>query len=109
MRELENVVERAVALTDGDIISPEDLPRTMQERKSQDRLASAVAQGFTLDQLEREYIERVLEVEGGNKTRAAHRLGLDRKTLYRKLEEYAASPREGEVGPGAEDPTKTVG
>jgi two-component system response regulator PilR (NtrC family)/two-component system response regulator HydG len=109
VRELENVVERAVALTDGDIISPEDLPRTMQERKSQDRLASAVAQGFTLDQLEREYIERVLEVEGGNKTRAAHRLGLDRKTLYRKLEEYAASPREGEVGPGAEDPTKTVG
>ena len=94
VRELENVVERAVALTEGDLIGPEDLPRTLQERKSQDRLATAVAQGFTLDQLEREYIERVLDVEGGNKTRAAQRLGLDRKTLYRKLEEYAASPRE---------------
>ena len=34
---------------------------------------------------------RVLAAEGGNKTRAAQRLGLDRKTLYRKLEEYAAS------------------
>jgi len=65
-----------------------------------------VAQGFTLGELEREYIERVLEVEGGNKTRAAQRLGLDRKTLYRKLEEYAASPREGEPGVApSEDPT----
>ena len=90
VRELENVVERAVALAESDLIGPQDLPAAMQERKSQDRLATAVAQGFTLDQLEREYIERVLEVEGGNKTRAAQRLGLDRKTLYRKLEEYAA-------------------
>jgi DNA-binding NtrC family response regulator len=90
VRELENAVERAVALAENDLIGPEDLPSTMHERKSQDRLATAVAQGFTLDQLEREYIERVLEVEGGNKTRAAQRLGLDRKTLYRKLEEYAA-------------------
>jgi DNA-binding NtrC family response regulator len=90
VRELENVVERAVALAESDLIAPADLPPAMQERKSHDRLATAVAQGFTLDQLEREYIERVLEVEGGNKTRAAQRLGLDRKTLYRKLEEYAA-------------------
>src|SRR5664279_5164611 len=95
VRELENVVERAVALTEGDLIGPDDLPRAMQERKSQDRLATAVAQGFTLDQLEREYIERILEVEGGNKTRAAQRLGLDRKTLYRKLEEYASAARQG--------------
>ena len=94
VRELENVVERAVALAEGDLIGPDDLPRVMQERKEQDLLSSAVAQGFTLDQLEREYIERVLDVEGGNKTRAAQRLGMDRKTLYRKLEEYAASPRD---------------
>jgi DNA-binding NtrC family response regulator len=94
VRELENAVERAVALAEHELIGVEDLPRTLQERKGQDLLSSAVAQGFTLDQLEREYIERVLDVEGGNKTRAAQRLGLDRKTLYRKLEEYAASPRE---------------
>jgi DNA-binding NtrC family response regulator len=99
VRELENVVERAVALAENDLIGPDDLPPSMQERKSQDRLATAVAQGFTLDQLEREYIERVLEMEGGNKTRAAQRLGLDRKTLYRKLEEYSASPRVGEDPP----------
>ena len=101
VRELENVVERAVALAESEFIGPDDLPRALQERKSQDLLSSAVAQGFTLDQLEREFIERVLELEGGNKTRAAQRLGLDRKTLYRKLEEYAASPRDG--APGSED------
>jgi two-component system response regulator AtoC len=93
VRELENVVERAVALTDKEFIAPDDLPRALQERTSPDRLAAAMAQGLTLDQLEREYIERILEAEGGNKTRAAMRLGLDRKTLYRKLEEYAGSPK----------------
>jgi DNA-binding NtrC family response regulator len=106
VRELENVVERAVALAESDLIGPDDLPRIMQERKNQDRLANAVAQGFTLDQLEREYIERILEVEGGNKTRAAQRLGLDRKTLYRKLEEYAASQKASIAAPdGDDDPT----
>jgi two-component system response regulator HydG len=93
VRELENVIERAVALCEGEIIGPDDLPPAMRDRRNQDRLAGAMAQGLTLDQLEREYIERVLEAEGGNKTRAAQRLGLDRKTLYRKLEEYAASPK----------------
>jgi two-component system response regulator HydG len=93
VRELENMVERAVALAEGELVGPDDLPPVMRERKSQDRLATAVAQGLTLDQLERQYIERVLESEGGNKTRAALRLGLDRKTLYRKLEEYAATPK----------------
>jgi glycine cleavage system H protein len=99
VRELENVVERAVALAEGEFIGPDDLPRALQERRGQDLLSSAVAQGFTLDQLEREFIERVLELEGGNKTRTAQRLGLDRKTLYRKLEEYASSPRNGAPPP----------
>jgi transcriptional regulator with PAS, ATPase and Fis domain len=104
VRELENMVERAVALAEGDLIGPDDLPPIMRERRSQDRMATAVAQGLTLDQLEREYIERVLDAEGGNKTRAALRLGLDRKTLYRKLEEYAAAPK---PGPGGDAPKDT--
>ncbi len=87
VRELENVVERAVALCEGEVIGVEDLPPALRERRNQDRLAAAVAQGLTLEEIEREYIERVLDAEGGNKTRAAQRLGLDRKTLYRKLEE----------------------
>ncbi|HEY0708962.1 MAG TPA: sigma-54 dependent transcriptional regulator [Polyangia bacterium] len=92
VRELENVVERAVALAESAIIGPDDLPPGMRDKRNQDRLTTALAQGLTLEQLEREYIHKVLAAEGGNKTRAAQRLGLDRKTLYRKLEEYAAEP-----------------
>ena len=54
-----------------------------------------LARNLTLAELEREYITRVLTAEGGNKTRAASRLGLDRKTLYRKLEEYGRGAGDG--------------
>jgi DNA-binding NtrC family response regulator len=89
VRELENVVERAVALCETEGIGLDDLPAQVRERRAPDILAGALARGLTLADLEREYIERVLAAEAGNKTRAAQRLGLDRKTLYRKLEEYA--------------------
>jgi DNA-binding NtrC family response regulator len=92
VRELENTIERAVALCEGRHIRVEDLPAAVRERRpgEPDTLQMALARGLTLAELEREYIQRVLTAEGGNKTRAAQRLGLDRKTLYRKLEEYAA-------------------
>ena len=92
VRELENVVERAVALAETGTIRADDLPAAVRDRRTgdQDTLALALARELSLDELEREYIQRVLVAEGGNKTRAAQRLGLDRKTLYRKLEEYAA-------------------
>jgi len=48
------------------------------------------AQNLSLRELEREYIFEMLRRTGGNKKRAAEILGLDRKTLYRKLEEYRA-------------------
>src|SRR4051794_15919318 len=97
VRELENVVERAVALAEAEQIGPDDLPPQVRERRSADVLAGALARGLTLSELEREYIFRVLQAEGGNKTRAAQRLGLDRKTLYRKLEEYQRAPGEPPV------------
>jgi DNA-binding NtrC family response regulator len=96
VRELENVVERAIALAEGELIGPDDLPSQVRERRSTDVLAGALARGLTLAELEREYIHRVLQAEGGNKTRAAQRLGLDRKTLYRKLEEYGRGPGDSE-------------
>jgi two-component system response regulator HydG len=95
VRELHNVLERGVALCQGELITVDDLPNHVREKKPADFLAAAVARRMSLAELEREYIERVLDDEGGNKTRAAQRLGLDRKTLYRKLEEYqraAAQP-----------------
>jgi DNA-binding NtrC family response regulator len=102
VRELHNVLERGVALARGDEIRADDLPGHVRERKPGDFLAAAVARRMTMADLEREYIARVLEDEGGNKTRAAQRLGLDRKTLYRKLEEYAkqGAPVGGDEGNG---------
>jgi DNA-binding NtrC family response regulator len=88
VRELENVIERAVALCESPEIDVVDLPPQVRARRTGDVLQAALARGLTLADLEREYINRVLSAEGGNKTRAALRLGLDRKTLYRKLEEY---------------------
>jgi DNA-binding NtrC family response regulator len=110
VRELENTIERAVALCEGGIIRLEDLPSAVRERRpgEPDTLQTALARGLTLDELEREYIQRVLTAEGGNKTRAAQRLGLDRKTLYRKLEEYAAVGGSGGGSPvkDKDDPTE---
>ena len=90
VRELENVIERAVALAEGSTIRVGDLPSTVRERRAPDTLENAITRGLTLEQLEQEYIQKVVNAEAGNKTRAAQRLGLDRKTLYRKLEEYGA-------------------
>jgi DNA-binding NtrC family response regulator len=100
VRELENVIERAVALCEGGVVRLEDLPGVVLLRRSAepDTLSSALSRGLTLEALEKEYIQRVLTAEGGNKTRAAQRLGLDRKTLYRKLEEYASSALDRAVG-----------
>ncbi|MCG8423855.1 MAG: sigma-54 dependent transcriptional regulator [Proteobacteria bacterium] len=89
VRELENIIERGFTLCRDSEIGLDDLPNHVKERKASDFLATAVARKMSLAEVERFYIERVLEDEGGNKTRAALRLGLDRKTLYRKLEEYS--------------------
>jgi DNA-binding NtrC family response regulator len=89
VRELMNVLERGVTLAQGTELRADDLPPHVRERRPSDFLAAAAARKMTLAQLEREYIEKILADEDGNKTRAAQRLGLDRKTLYRKLEEYA--------------------
>jgi DNA-binding NtrC family response regulator len=89
VRELMNVLERGVALCQGELIADDDLPSHVRERRPADFLGAAVARRMTLGELEREFIEAVLADEAGNKTRAAQRLGLDRKTLYRKLDEYA--------------------
>jgi len=84
VRELENVIERAVTLARGDTILPEDLPSAI-------RGAAGSAIDDTLDgtlplcEVEKIYIRRILEKTGGNKYHTAQALGIDRKTLYRKL------------------------
>lgn len=89
VRELRNAIERAAALSTTGEIHPEDLPPRVQEAARAAALVSdASRRQMPLRDLERAYILEVLRSTGGNKTRAADILGLDRKTLYRKLEEY---------------------
>jgi DNA-binding NtrC family response regulator len=89
IRELEHIIERAMLLGKGATIGLEDLPPHLIARGEGAFVVSqALAKQLTLDELEREYIDRVLESTHGNKTEAARILGVDRTTLYRKLEEY---------------------
>jgi DNA-binding NtrC family response regulator len=87
VRELENVIQRALTLCQHDVILPEDLPQHMVHEGKGDLLEEALREKYTVDQLEKEYIKKVLIEAGGNKSKAAEILGLDRKTLYRKLQE----------------------
>src|SRR5262249_18456511 len=89
VRELEHTIERAVLLGKEARIGLQDFPPSLFARNdSMLPLADAVAKSYTLRELEKEYIMRVMEIVRGNKTEAAKTLGVDRTTLYRKLEEY---------------------
>ncbi len=86
VRELENIIERAVALATGPSIDVQHLPHDLQERSSQIRRHEP---GFlTLEENEREYIAWVLEQVNDNRTKAAEILGIDRVSLWRKLKRY---------------------
>lgn len=91
VRELENIIERAVTLSRGEKIVPEDLPSFIQGARGDRRvLDEAAERTLPLEAVEKEYILKILEKMGGNKYQAAHALGIDRKTLYRKLGEIEA-------------------
>ena len=87
VRELENVIERAVAMSSGAVMLPDDLPpRLRDDNHVASVLKQAIETQMTLRQLELAYAAETLRRTGGNKSRAAEMLGLDRKTLYRKIE-----------------------
>jgi two-component system, NtrC family, response regulator AtoC len=91
VRELENAIDRAVAVAKGNVILPSDLPADVSGG-SAPAPAGIIDDRPTLSELERRYIALVLAECGGNKKKAAERLGIDRRTLYRALE------RSGEAG-----------
>jgi DNA-binding NtrC family response regulator len=94
VRELKGAVERAAAMATNEALLPADLPERIRDAGPAAGLAPAAAkQGMTLRELERRYILEVLHQTEGNKSRAAEVLGLDRKTLYRKLREYEEGPK----------------
>ena len=90
VRELMNAIERAVALTLYETITVDDLPRKIRDHRPTQVLLAAddPSELVPLEEVERRYVLRVLESAAGNKTLAARILGLDRKTLHRKLERW---------------------
>jgi DNA-binding NtrC family response regulator len=91
VRELANCVERAVATASGPEVRLEDLPQRVQAAGPERAGAPESEQVLLpLDVVERRHVERVLRAVGGHRGRAAAVLGLDRKTLYRKLERWSA-------------------
>lgn len=90
IRELQNAVQRAVTLAQHDHIIVEDLPDKVRDYQSAHIISASEdpADLVTMEEIEKRYIQRVMEVVGGNKSLAAKVLGFDRKTLYRRLESY---------------------
>src|SRR5690606_1418520 len=88
VRELENCIQRAVALARSEQIVVDDLPDKIKEHRS-DRVMLTFEDAeelVTLEELQARYIRRVLDMVGGNKSKAARILGLDRRSLYRRLD-----------------------
>ncbi|MBY0279362.1 sigma-54 dependent transcriptional regulator [Candidatus Binatia bacterium] len=90
VRELMNCIERAVALARFDELAVDDLPEKIRKHRATHVLVTGddPSELVPLEEVERRYILRVLQAVSNNKRLAARVLGVDRKTLYRKLERY---------------------
>ena len=100
-RELENVIERALALSEDDLIEADDLPlggeiRSSDRQDGSTLLRAAVERRLTLHELGDLYIEEILKQTGGNKVQAAKILGINRRTLYRRGERSRADTAEAD-------------
>ncbi len=106
VRELENAVEHALTMGRGEILLPEDLPVSVTAPE-RDIVSEATLDDLTLADLERRYIIRVLEKMGGHQLKTARVLGIDRRTLYRRLRQYGRASgdetEEEDLEPTSED------
>ena len=85
IRELRNIVERAVVLSRESQIGPEDFPEKLRKRENESEGRLVEGQILTLAEMEKMYVRKVLEFTGGNKLQAARLLDIDPKTLRTKL------------------------
>lgn len=111
IRELRNTIERAVILCDGELIGHEDLPADLTGLGAEGIMLKLTL-GMQLREVEKEYILGSLRRNGGNKARTAELLGISEKTLYNKLNRYAADARDRqslEAGISAIDPPAVRG
>jgi two-component system response regulator HydG len=92
VRELENAVERSVILSNGDYITEKELPLNLTRSYSDESNWVAAqpvnAEPRPLEEVEKEAILAALDASGGNKSETARRLGINRKTLHKKLKSY---------------------
>jgi len=96
VRQLRNVIERALIVSSGPLIKFPDLPPDLRPVGPPD-LGFQVRVGSSLDDIERTLIYRTIEFAGGNKTRAAEILGVSIKTLYNRLERYEVKIKEDDT------------
>jgi DNA-binding NtrC family response regulator len=87
VRELENAVEHALTMGSGEILTPEDLPASITAPE-RDIVEEATLDNVPLSEVERRYILRILDKMGGHQIKTAQVLGIDRRTLYRRLRQY---------------------
>ena len=92
VRELAHALERSVALARDSVLDVEDLPAVIRGARSQP-VADLAADLPTLEQLKHRYIQHVVELHGGNVSRAAAVLGIERRSLYRMLRRYGIAHR----------------
>ncbi|WP_265013644.1 sigma-54-dependent transcriptional regulator [Marinobacter zhanjiangensis] len=97
VRELASAMERAVTFCEGDVVQPEHLPARIRKRqmgpldKARDAdQQDSIASWPTLEALQQDYVRQVMSAVGGNKRRAAQVLGINRRTLYRWLDNSGA-------------------
>jgi DNA-binding NtrC family response regulator len=102
IRELRNTVERAMILVDGDVIGEEHLPPDMRPSRPESAVMR-VPLGMPLRDVEKDYILASLQRNGGNKAKTAELLGISEKTLYNKLNRYAARARDRAGGDEPKD------
>ncbi|HOW58820.1 MAG TPA: sigma-54 dependent transcriptional regulator [Candidatus Omnitrophota bacterium] len=88
IRELKNIIERMIVLSSGVKLTPEQIPEDIRQGKLLSR-TNDVSQGvIKITDLEKDLIKKALQETKGNKSLAAEKLGISRRTLYRKIEEY---------------------
>lgn len=90
VRELRNTIERMVVLCEGDTLTESDIPENIREAVKGDtpKKSSVSLTNGSLQSTEKDKILAVLEKHNGNRTRAAIELGISRRTIIRKLEQY---------------------
>jgi DNA-binding NtrC family response regulator len=103
VRELENVIERAVILCEADSLHLCDLPEKVVAGPARKGSLVIDTPSMTLEELEKEYILKVLHYTAWQKKRASEVLGINPSTLYRKLIGYGIAEKEGGVPPTSED------